>query len=297
MGVLAALAAEVAQIVLLLLAAPLWVDVMQAVGAWMGGERAAPFGTRWREIIAGWRRGDAVGFFAWATLVPAMAATAILPLGTVHTLLACLADPLAIGLMLLATRLPLWVRVPSDVVLRRNILARLAVSREWQTTLMLVPLLALTSALLAIGLPGVDGLAGLVRDMRAQPVSALTGALVFAALGILLVVQGRLLSAEEFDTLAPSAEGRERAVLRYGHDVASGCWLLLMADLAMPGLMGNGARLSMTMTGWAVAPLRLAAVAALVAVVRGLAPRAPSRHAAIFAGAAVLLVLAGRLSA
>lgn len=300
MSFLLATLAELAQLVLLLLLAPFLTDLSAMLFARLAGRAMPPLGARWRQLRRNWRTLRPVPPLAWLSLLATGMVLAALPLGTARTNFSILSDPLALGMLLIAARLPVWfLVVVNRQDARRDHQARHLVAQDMRAVALLLPLLALSDALMAIGLPGAGNIAGLVRDMPIQPAPALTGALVFVAAALLAILQNSLLPPERFETLIPEAEGRARAVLRYGHDLTACGWILLLADLAWPeSIAGESAGTRALLTSWLLtAPLRLLGVATLAATWRALAPPHPLRAALTLAGAATLLVLAGRFAA
>jgi hypothetical protein len=300
MGFVTALIDMLAQLGILLALAPLLTDGSDWIEARLAGRRSAPLGSRWRMLRDGFAGPGPVAPEAWFALVLAVAALAMLPLATVGGLAAPLADPLAVGFLLLGARAPVWLMAsrPGEGLRRDRAAGRVA-AEDWRSVMAIVPLLVLAGALVSIGLPGASGLAGLAREVRLQPAPGLGGALAFAALALLAVLSGGLLSDARFERLIPEESGRTRAVLRLGQDMAACGWLLLLADLAAPGLIAGewGASVSRSLVCWIAAPLKLVAASGLAAVARTVLGLDGWGQAALLAGAAILLVLAGRLPA
>lgn len=292
---------EGVQFALLAALAPFLVDVMSMAGAALSGARLPALGSRWRQIMTGWRRpSDRQGSgSAWAACALSGGALAVTPLISVDVVGASLADPLAIGLLLLGARAICWQGAfGAGCVWRRDREAQRQVAVQWRTCGWIVPVLALISALIAIGLPGAAGLAGLARDLHVQEAPALVGALVFAALALGVLLGPQFLDAASFEVLLPEAEGRLRAIFRYSQDLASCGWLLLICDLVVPGLPDGPAAMSFPgmVMAWVVAPVRLVLVAGALGVGMVFLKGDVRRPAVALAGAAVILVLSGRFA-
>ncbi|CAI9121359.1 hypothetical protein [Brytella acorum] len=300
MALVVAWLTEVVQLALLALLAPFLVDVMSMAAAVLSGARMSVPGERWRQIATGWRgpcEPQGAGP-AWAACALSGGALAITPLISVDMAGASLADPLAIGLLLLGARAVCWQRAfGAGCVWRRDREAQRQVAIQWRMCGWIVPVLGLVSALMAIGLPGAAGLAGLARDLHVQAAPALVGALVFAALALGVLLGPQFLDAASFEVLLPEAEGRLRAMFRYSQDLASCGWLLLIGDLMLPGLP-DGATLSIPgmLMAWVAAPVRLVLVAGVLGVGMVFLRGDVRRPAVALAGAAIILVLSGRFA-
>ncbi|MCQ9156073.1 hypothetical protein [Acidomonas methanolica] len=283
------------QMAIVLLVAPLLIDFGAMIRAWLDGRRAGRWGARWRLLLAGWQAGGAVGVEARLALGFAVAALAVLPIATFWTFFPVLADPLAVGLLLLASRAALWrlaASGPAPVWRRDGAALRFVRSEAWRLAA-LAPMLVLVSALIAIALPGANGLAGLTRNLRIDAAPSLAGGLVFMALAMLAIAPP-LLDTGACEALFPRAVGRERAVLRLALDLGACGWCVLLADLAMPGLVAGEGWRGQNPLDWAAMPVRLALMAGLGALFDSW--RRPG-VAVMLAAAGVALVLAGRLGA
>ncbi|GBR05998.1 hypothetical protein HW511_00995 [Asaia siamensis] len=295
-----ALATTLGQIACLSVIAPFLTDLehsLQGLGA--GRSSIAP-GWRWRQIRRGWAQRRAVPALSWLGLCAVFLAMTGIPYASARSLFGFLSEPLACGVLLILSCLPAWMQAlqkpPTRLIALR---LRSSVGQLGRDLLFLVPLLALTGTLITIGLPGAGTLIGLLQQRLLQPAPTLIGGLVFVAAALLLVLNRRFLSDSWHEELIASAEGRHRALLRYSHDLSACCWYLLIADLVWPDSIAAGTRpLGTLVVLWCVAaPAKLALVVALAAGWRACRPLPASRLALVLSGAAILLVLAGRLAA
>lgn len=278
--------------VVVLLCAPLMGAWGQHVEDYLSGRRPVPLAARWQQMRADWHRGGCVTAGPRLALGLAIVATAMIPLATVETPFVILADPLAIGLMLLTVQGTLWLRdAPARWRHERQAVRR---SRSiMRRALFVVPVLVLASAMIVIGLPGANGLAGLAVNLHSQPVRALTGGLVFTALGLLALVSPLMTTRDG----APRPAGRDRAVSALAQDVAACGWAMLVGDLLVPGWLATWptegwAHFSMA---WLTVPVRLALVAMLAALFRTRREDQVERSALALVAVGLVIVLAGRL--
>lgn len=295
-----ALAATFGQMLCLAVIAPFLTDLergLQGLGAGCSG--IAP-GWRWRQIRRGWAQRRPVPALCWLGLCAVFLAMTGIPYANARSLFGFLSEPLACGVLLILSCMPAWVqalqKLPTRLIALR---LRASLGSLGRDLLFLVPLLALTGTLITIGLPGAGTLVGLLQQRLLQPAPTLIGGLVFIAAALLLVLNRRFLSDSWHEELIASAEGRHRALLRYSHDLSACCWYLLIADLVWPDSIAAGTRpLGTLIVLWCIAaPAKLALMVTLAAGWRACRPMPAARLALVLSGAAILLVLAGRLAA
>ncbi|GAB6853149.1 hypothetical protein [Asaia astilbis] len=298
-SVLLAALVTLGQCLFLMLMAPLLTDIEHGIEGLIGGRTGVFPGWRWRQIASGWKRQGAIPAASWLCVCPVLLAATGIPLASTGTMFGFLSEPLACGILLIVSCVPVWIQArqaaPTRMIARR---LHTALSELSHDLLFILPLLALTGTLITVGLPGAGTLIGLLQQRLVQPAPALLGGLVFLALALLLVLNRHFLSSSLHDDLIAATEGRHRALLRYRHDLSASCWYLLIADLVWPDLIAVGPTgLGHLALLWCVvAPAKLALVVVLGVGWRIARPLPSARLAFVLTGAAILLVLAGRLT-
>jgi len=294
------LAITLGQMLCLAIIAPFLTDLEQGLQGLGAGRNGTAPGWRWRHLYRGWQRYSRIPALSWFGLCAVWLAMAGLPLASAHSLFSFLSEPLACGVLLILSCIPAWIMALQSAP-TRLIALRVRASMSWlgRDLLFLVPLLALTGTLISIGLPGAGTLTGLLQQRVLQPVPALLGGLVFVAAALLLVLSRRFLCDNWHEELIASTTGRHRALLRYSHDLSACCWYLLIADLVWPDSVDTGTHPpgGLIMLWCIAAPAKLAFMAALATGWRACRPLPAARLALVLSGAAILLVLAGRLAA
>ncbi|RUT26332.1 hypothetical protein C0V97_06275 [Asaia sp. W19] len=296
---LLALLITVAQMVTIALLAPFLTDLECLTGNLLAGRSGVLPGWRWRQIRAGWRKRGAIPALSRLSLCSVLLAMTGIPLASTRLLFGFLSEPLACGVLLILASGCLWAQTvnaaPTPMIALR---LRAALGRLGHDLMFLVPLLALTGTLITVGLPGAGTLLGLLQQRLLQPAPALMGGLVFMAAAILLILNRRFLSQSWNEDLIAGAQGRHRSLMRYRHDLSVCCWYLLVADLVWPdSLATSNATIGHLALLWCVAaPLKLTLLVCLAAAWRAIRPLPSGRLALVLSGAAILLVLAGRLS-
>ncbi|GBQ87943.1 hypothetical protein [Asaia krungthepensis] len=287
------------QLATLAFLAPFLTDLEAMVDAFCSG-RAGPLpGWRWRQIRMGWHQRANIPPLSWmslcATILPAFG----IPLASTLSLFRFLSEPLACGVCLIFSCALVWAQALNDAPTRLLQLHLTdSLSHVGRDLLFLVPLLALTGTLITVGLPGAGALSDLLQQRLLQPAPALLGGLVFIAVALLLILNRRFLCQSWQERLIAGATGRHRSLLRFRHDFSAICWYLLVADLIWPDSVATAsASIRHLLVLWCLAaPLKLACLVAVVTGWRGIRPLPSARLALVLSGAAILLVLAGRLA-
>lgn len=288
-----------AQLATLAVIAPFLTDLECAMEALFTGRHGPRPGWRWRQIRTGWHHPGVVPASGWMALCATGLACLGVPYASTFSAFGFLSEPLACGILLILSCVPVWAQAQSQAPTRMIKLRNCAtLAALGQDLIFLVPLLALTGTLITIGLPGSATLDGLLQQRLLQPAPALLGGLVFVATAVLLILNRGFLSHAVHEGLSAGAEGRHRSLLRYRHDLSCLCWYLLVADLVWPDsiatVTSSFGHLAML---WCVAaPAKLAVLVILATGWRVLRPLPSARLALVLSGAAILLVLAGRIA-
>lgn len=298
-AILASLTCGICQIATLALLAPFLTDLTWATEALLNGRAVPAPGGRWRQLWGGWRQFHRIPPIDWLAFCIVLLVLLVLPLATTTQGFGFLSEPFLCGILLIAASAPLWPcalsNAPTYDIQER---LRFGFERVGRDLLLIVPLLALSGALIAVGLPGAGTLSGLLQQRQIQPAPALMGGLVFLACALLLLLAQRMLNTSWHDTVIASSVGRHRASLRYRQDLSTCAWALLLSDLIWPDSVAVApAPWGFILGLWCLAaPIKLGLVMVACAIWRSLKPVPPERLAFVLAGGAILLVLAGRLS-
>jgi len=288
-----------AQIVTVALLAPFLTDLECIVENTMAGRPGPWPGRRWRQLRAGWRQNTAISSLSWMGLCATTLAGLSIPFASTQIPLHFLSEPLACGVLLIVASISVCIQALAHSPTR---LLRLRLTSSLgalgHDLLFLIPLLALTGTLITVGLPGSATLVALLQQRLLQPSPALLGGLVFIAGAILLILNRRLLSDSWHERLISATEGRHRSLLRYQHDLSALCWYLLMADLIWPDSIATAAATPghLLLLWCLAAPAKLGFLVVFATAWRVIRPLPSAMLALVLTGAAILLVVAGRLA-
>ncbi|WP_122050620.1 hypothetical protein [Asaia bogorensis] len=288
------------QILSLALLAPFLTDLQCIVERIMAGRHGPWPGWRWRQLRGGWRQNTPISSLSWMGLCATLLAGLSLPFASTQIPFHFLSEPLACGLLLIISSATVWAQALTHAP-TRMIQLRLtsSVGALGHDLLFLVSLLTLTGTLITVGLPGSATITGLLQQRLLQPAPALMGGLVFIAGALLLILNRRLLSQSWHEMLISGAEGRHRSLLRYQHDLSAMCWYLLVADLIWPDSIATATTPpgQLALLWCLAAPVKLGLLVILATAWRMIRPLPSARLALVLSGAAILLVVAGRLAA
>lgn len=299
MTIATGLCVMVVQIATLAMLAPFLTDLEGVLEGLCAGRHGPWPGWRWRQIRIGWRERDTIPALSWLALCATGLVCLGLPFASTLSPFGFLSEPLASGVLLILSCVPVWVQARERAPTRLGALrSRALLGATGQDLMFLVPLLALTGTLITIGLPGAATLDGLLQQRLLQPAPALLGGLVFIATALLLILNRSFLSRSCHESLIAGAMAKHRSLLRYRHDLSTLCWYLLIADLIWPdSVAAANASASRMALLWCIAgPLKLAILVVLATAWRVLRPLPSARFALVLSGAAILLVLAGRIA-
>ncbi|WP_317215571.1 hypothetical protein [Gluconobacter sp. GP1] len=278
-----AVAQTLFQLFILLALAPVMGWALAELPRWINGEAICGPQRQMRRAILFWGIVLKLPVAPRLALVLAIALLifVVLPAVTTGGAFVSLANPLLIGLLLLAGRLMLGVPQQRE---------------EWRRVLPAVLVLCLTEALIALAAPGADGVGGLCAMLHIEPAPGLEGALGACALALAISCPP-LREDDMIQRLDGETSRQVREMSRNVAEVLNTAWLLLLADLALPITVGLGGS---DVTGWFVGLGGLLGRLALVVVVliglRLTAQERSERLTALFAGVALLLALAGRFA-
>lgn len=229
----------------------------------------------WQGIRSGFWPREGLAFSLVLAVFCAFPAFSVVDQGAEESIFPLLGDPLLIGCALLFGSACLM-----PVVMIGRYLGAVAV-------------LCMTEMVLVIAAPGVNGLSGVHTALRLTPGSGLAGTSICCALA--LVVSAPLPTQSELTRLFEDAATPKRRTQRDQHRVLMGFfhvgWLLLVADLLLPVLMGgHGVFGVLSLVGRLVITLGIAVLIKLIGVERY------PRLIALLVGLSFLIALAGRFA-
>jgi|GEM_PF-2420621 len=292
---LEALAQDVFQIVLLAILAPFIAWCLRCGPAWFGGIATVSPYPIITQHLAFWHRGWKVGFSGRDSVCLAALLTvmAVLPAITTDLFWISLADPLLVGVLLLAIR---SIAVPPFTALVRD--GRIAGNTRTGIR-PLVPaflLLCLVEALSALSASGADGLGGLCAILHIEPGPGLEGALAACALALGIICPP-LRHEDVIMALSDVRDREDRNQRRVLVELVNCGWVLFLSDLAFPsGIALPGSGVTGWFSGLGLLGARLILVVLVLGGLRTTGQERSSRLTALFAGLALLIALAGRFA-